>query len=52
MYPATASIGYLFAPQVLTYVKGSGAWTRTDSNVTIPAANFLSESSFGNNRSG
>jgi outer membrane immunogenic protein len=53
MYTATARIGYLFVPQVLAYVKGGGAWTTTDSIVTIPSANnFLSESSLGNNRSG
>lgn len=52
MFTATARIGYLFAPQVLAYVKGGGAWTQTDSTVTIPALNFLSETAHGNNRSG
>jgi len=52
MYTATARIGYLFAPQVLAYVKGGGAWTTTDSTVTIPSANFLSETALGNTRSG
>lgn len=53
IYTATARIGYLFAPQVLAYVKGGGAWTQTDSVVTIPsAANFLSETALNNNRSG
>lgn len=53
IYTATARVGYLFAPQVLGYVKGGGAWTKTDSVVTIPsAANFLSETSLGNNRAG
>jgi len=53
MYTATARIGYLFVPQVLAYVKGGGAWTRTDSSVfgSVPV-NFLSESALGNDRSG
>lgn len=29
VYTATARVGYLFAPQLLGYVKGGGAWTRT-----------------------
>jgi outer membrane immunogenic protein len=52
MYTATARLGYLFTPELLAYVKGGGAWTGTDSNVTIPATAFLSESSLGNTRSG
>jgi outer membrane immunogenic protein len=53
IYTATARVGYLFAPQVLGYVKGGAAWTTADSVVTIPsAANFLSETSLGNRRSG
>lgn len=52
IFTATARIGYLFAPQFLAYVKGGGAWTRTDSIVTIPAINFLSETALGNDRSG
>lgn len=52
IYTATARIGYLFAPQVLAYVKGGGAWAQTDSIVTIPATNGLSETALGNNRSG
>ena len=41
---ATGRIGYLFAPQVLAYVKGGGAWANQDHNFigTIPAV-FLSE---------
>jgi outer membrane immunogenic protein len=45
MYTATGRAGYLFAPAVLAYVKGGGAWTRTTSNIfgNIPIL-FLSES--------
>jgi outer membrane immunogenic protein len=41
---ATARVGYLFAPQVLAYVKGGGAWANQDHEFigTIPAT-FLSE---------
>jgi outer membrane immunogenic protein len=42
---ATARLGYLFTPQLLGYVKGGGAWTRTSTAVffSIPAV-ALSES--------
>ena len=42
---ATGRIGYLFAPQVLAYVKGGAAWANQDHNFigTVPAV-FLSES--------
>jgi outer membrane immunogenic protein len=42
---ATGRIGYLFAPQVLAYVKGGAAWANQDHNFigTIPTT-FLSES--------
>jgi len=45
IFTGTARLGYLFAPQVLGYVKGGGAWTRTDTQIygTVPAT-FLSES--------
>jgi outer membrane immunogenic protein len=45
MYTATGRIGYLVTPPVLLYVKGGGAWTRTESNIfgNIPFV-FLSES--------
>ena len=45
IYTGTARLGYLFAPQVLGYVKGGGAWTRTSVNQygTIPAPTFLSQ---------
>jgi outer membrane immunogenic protein len=43
---ATGRIGYLFAPQVLAYVKGGGAWANQDHNAiaTIGPATFLLES--------
>jgi outer membrane immunogenic protein len=52
LFTATARLGYLFAPQVLGYVKGGGAWTRTNTEVwgTLPTP-FLSESA-GADRSG
>jgi len=39
IYTGTARLGYLFAPQVLGYVKGGGAWTNTYTQFfgTIPA---------------
>jgi len=53
MFTATARLGYLVTPAVLGYVKGGGAWTRTDSSVygTAPAK-FLSETANGVNRQG
>jgi outer membrane immunogenic protein len=50
IYTATARLGYLFAPQVLAYVKGGGAWTGTDTTLTTQA--LLYQNSLGNNRSG
>jgi outer membrane immunogenic protein len=41
---ATARIGYLFAPQVLGYVKGGAAWTNNYDFLTLPGGG-LSESS-------
>jgi outer membrane immunogenic protein len=45
IYTGTARVGYLFAPQVLGYVKGGGAWTNTFTEFfgTVPTT-FLSES--------
>jgi outer membrane immunogenic protein len=53
IFTATARVGYLFAPQVLAYVKGGGAWTRADHTFTgtIPFI-FLSESALGVDRQG
>jgi outer membrane immunogenic protein len=52
IFTGTARVGYLFAPQVLAYVKGGGAWTNTSTRVfgTVPAL-FLSESA-SNDRTG
>jgi outer membrane immunogenic protein len=53
IFTATARVGYLFAPQVLGYVKGGGAWTRVDHTFigTIPTT-FLSENALRVNREG
>jgi outer membrane immunogenic protein len=52
IYTGTARVGYLFAPQVLAYIKGGGAWTNTFTEFygTIPTT-FLSESA-SSDRSG
>jgi outer membrane immunogenic protein len=44
IFTGTARLGYLFTPAVLGYVKGGGAWARTDSAIrgTVPA-DFLAE---------
>jgi outer membrane immunogenic protein len=53
IFTATARVGYLFAPQVLAYVKGGGAWARVDHifNGFVPTP-FLSESAYGVDRQG
>ncbi len=53
IYTATGRLGYLFAPQLLGYVKGGGAWTSVDYviNGNGPPV-FNSENAFGANRSG
>jgi outer membrane immunogenic protein len=53
IFTATARVGYLFAPQVLGYVKGGAAWAQVDHifNGTIPRP-FLSESATGIDRQG
>ncbi|HEU0083866.1 MAG TPA: outer membrane beta-barrel protein [Bradyrhizobium sp.] len=48
---ATGRIGYLFAPQVLAYVKGGGAWARVDYSFFQPGG-ALSESALGVDRTG
>jgi outer membrane immunogenic protein len=48
---ATGRIGYLFAPQVLAYVKGGAAWARVDYNFFQPSG-ALSESATGVDRTG
>jgi outer membrane immunogenic protein len=47
----TGRIGYLFAPQLLGYVKGGGAWTRSSDFLQLPGGG-LSEASGNWNASG
>src|SRR5882762_4026131 len=53
IFTVTGRVGYLFAPQVLGYVKGGGAWARIDHTIlgTVPFP-FLSESAGGIDRQG
>ncbi|MGQ0681449.1 outer membrane protein [Bradyrhizobium sp.] len=53
IWTVTGRIGYLFAPQLLGYVKGGGAWTRQDHvlNGAGPPV-FNSENAFNVDRSG
>jgi outer membrane immunogenic protein len=53
VFTVTGRVGYLFAPQLLGYVKGGGAWARTDYNnfFTVPTTG-LSESALGVDRQG
>ena len=51
IFTATGRVGYLFAPQVLGYVKGGGAWARIDHNILQPGG-ALSESATGIDRQG
>jgi outer membrane immunogenic protein len=51
IFTATGRIGYLFAPQVLGYVKGGGAWARIDHQVFQPSG-LLSETALGVDRQG
>jgi outer membrane immunogenic protein len=37
IFTGTARLGYLFAPSVLGYVKGGGAWAQTNSSIFAPA---------------
>jgi len=48
---ATGRIGYLFAPQVLAYVKGGAAWARADYNFFQPGG-ALAEFATGVDRTG
>jgi outer membrane immunogenic protein len=52
IFTVTGRIGYLFAPQVLGYVKGGGAWARIDHNILPPGGAGLSESATGIDRQG
>jgi outer membrane immunogenic protein len=51
---ATARVGYLFAPQVLGYVKGGAAWANQDHSAvaTLAGAPFLLESATNVDRFG
>ena len=53
VFTATARIGYLFAPSLLGYVKGGGAWAKVDHSIylTVPV-NSLSETAYGVTRQG
>src|SRR5882762_7789286 len=51
IFTVTGRLGYLFAPQVLGYVKGGGAWARIDHDILQPGG-ALSESASGVNRQG
>jgi outer membrane immunogenic protein len=52
MFTVTARVGYLLAPQVLAYVKGGGAFARTDHDISGVATFFVSENANGVNRQG
>jgi outer membrane immunogenic protein len=43
IFTGTARLGYLFVPQLLGYVKGGGAWTRSNTSVFQPGGILLSE---------
>src|SRR5436305_1674665 len=50
----TGRFGYLFAPQLLGYVKGGGAWARIDTThfATVPPPTIVSEFATGQDRQG
>jgi outer membrane immunogenic protein len=54
VFTATGRVGYLFAPQVLAYVKGGGAWARIDTThfATVPPPTIVSEFATGQDRQG
>jgi outer membrane immunogenic protein len=54
VFTLTGRVGYLFAPQVLAYVKGGGAWARIDTThfVTVPPPTIVSEFATGQDRQG
>jgi outer membrane immunogenic protein len=54
VFTVTGRVGYLFAPQVLGYVKGGGAWARVDTThfVTVPPPTIVSEFATGQDRQG
>lgn len=52
IWTVTGRVGYLFSPQLLGYVKGGGAWARSDYEIFQPGGLLLSETAYGVNRSG
>ncbi|MBR1193528.1 outer membrane protein [Bradyrhizobium sp. AUGA SZCCT0160] len=52
IFTVTGRLGYLFTPQLLGYIKGGGAWTRSDYVIFQPGGVLVSEQAFGVNRSG
>ena len=54
VFTATGRVGYLFAPSVLGYVKGGGAWARIDTThfATVPPPTIVSESATRQDRQG
>jgi outer membrane immunogenic protein len=53
VFTVTGRVGYLFAPQLLGYVKGGGAWARIDTNhFGFGPPVFLSESATRQDRQG
>ena len=54
VFTVTGRVGYLFAPQVLAYVKGGGAWARIDTThfATVPPPTIVSEFATGQDRTG
>jgi outer membrane immunogenic protein len=53
VFTATARVGYLFAPSLLGYVKGGGAWAKVDHSIYLTApVTFLSETAYGVTRQG
>jgi outer membrane immunogenic protein len=54
VFTVTGRVGYLFAPQVLAYVKGGGAWARIDTThfATVPPPTIVSEFATGQDRQG
>jgi len=52
IFTVTGRVGYLFAPQVLGYVKGGGAWARVHHDILLPGGVGLSEFASGVDRQG
>ena len=43
IFTVTGRLGYLFTPQLLGYIKGGGAWTRSDYEIFQPGGVLVSE---------